>query len=418
MASQKGVAAQYVEAEKALRRSEERYRLLIEKFADPIVVFNGRYYIECNEAAVKLLGLSSKEEVLKSDFLELLPLRQPNGELSKERADVVVEKTLREGSCRAEWFIRNYAGREFWIEASLSKISFPDEQIVIFTVWRDITDKRKSEEAIRFTQFAVDHAATGIIWVGSDSHILYVNDETCRTLGYSKEELLNMTVQDINLDYPIEKWERVWLAVKKLGSVTVETVYRRKDGLNLPIELTANFMEYEGRGYLCAIVHDIRKRKRTEEELMEREEELRKKSSRLEEANTALKVLLKHRDEDRKDLENKFLSNVKELVLPYLDNLRKTRLDGHQQSCLDIIETNLSDIVSPFLQKMSLKVSNFTPTEIQVANMIKAGKTSKEIAEFMKVSTGTVDTHRNNIRSKLGLNKKKVNLRTYLLSLV
>ena len=148
-----------------------------------------------------------------------------------------------------------------------------------------------------------------------------------------------------------------------------------------------------------------------------REEELLVGSNRLEETNTALKVLLKHREDDKKELEDKFLSNIKSLVFPYIDRLKKARLDVDQMSYVDIIETNLNDILSPFLKKMLLKYSNFTPTEIQVANLIKVGKTTKEISALMRVSTGTVDTHRNNIRNKLAINKEKVNLRAYLLSL-
>lgn len=97
--------------------------------------------------------------------------------------------------------------------------------------------------------------------------------------------------------------------------------------------------------------------------------------------------------------------------------MKRGRLHPEQISYVDIVETNLNDILSPFLQKMSVKYANFTSTEIQVANLIKAGKTSKEIADIMNVSTGTIDTHRNNIRAKLNLNRKKINLRTYLNSL-
>jgi DNA-binding CsgD family transcriptional regulator len=116
-------------------------------------------------------------------------------------------------------------------------------------------------------------------------------------------------------------------------------------------------------------------------------------------------------------MEERFLSNVKELVIPYIEKLKRSRLDSGRMAYVDIIDANLNDIISPFLQKMSLRYTNFTPAEIQVANLIKVGKTSKEIAEILTVSPGTIDTHRNNIRSKLGLNKKKINLRTYLLSL-
>jgi DNA-binding CsgD family transcriptional regulator len=97
--------------------------------------------------------------------------------------------------------------------------------------------------------------------------------------------------------------------------------------------------------------------------------------------------------------------------------LKNGHLNDNQTAYIGILETNLSDIISPFLQKMTSRYSLFTPTEIQVANLIKSGKTSKEIAELMNVSTGTIDTHRNSIRSKLDLNKKKINLRTFLLSL-
>jgi DNA-binding CsgD family transcriptional regulator len=226
-----------------------------------------------------------------------------------------------------------------------------------------------------------------------------------------------MSVHDINPEYKQETWGTAWRNVKRVGSITVETLYKRKDGVIFPVELTGNYMEYDGRGYICAIVRDITERKKTEESLKKREEELQIESNRLEEANTALKVLLKHREDDKKEMEEKFLSNIKELVLPYVDKLKKSRLDSNQGAYLEIIEANMNDIISPFLQRMSLKYSNFTQTEIQVANLIKVGKTTKEIAELMKVSKGTIDTHRNNIRTKLGLNRKKVNLRAYLLSI-
>ena len=176
-------------------------------------------------------------------------------------------------------------------------------------------------------------------------------------------------------------------------------------------------MECEGGGYACSIIQNITSRKIIEESLKRREVELKLESNRLQEANTALKVLLKHRDDDRKELGGKLTANIKELVLPYIDKMKRGRLHPEQISYVDIVETNLNDILSPFLQKMSVKYANFTSTEIQVANLIKAGKTSKEIADIMNVSTGTIDTHRNNIRAKLNLNRKKINLRTYLNSL-
>jgi DNA-binding CsgD family transcriptional regulator len=103
--------------------------------------------------------------------------------------------------------------------------------------------------------------------------------------------------------------------------------------------------------------------------------------------------------------------------MPYVEKLRNSPLGSDQRSCVDILESNLKEIVSPFSHKLSSKYLGLTPKEIRVANLIKEGKTTKEIAEMINLSTKTVETHRDNIRKKLGIKHKKVNLRTYLSSL-
>jgi DNA-binding CsgD family transcriptional regulator len=127
-------------------------------------------------------------------------------------------------------------------------------------------------------------------------------------------------------------------------------------------------------------------------------------------------VLLKQRSEDKNELQGNVLSNVKELVGPYLDQLKKSRLSTRQQTLLRILESNLNNIVSPFLNRLSTRFLNLTPTEIRVINLIKEGKTNKEIAELLLISKNTVLFHRHNIRGKLNLKNTKINLRTHLLS--
>ena len=162
---------------------------------------------------------------------------------------------------------------------------------------------------------------------------------------------------------------------------------------------------------------DITEQKQAEEALKEREKELELKTHNLEEANIALKVLLKRRDEDKTELEEKILLNVKESVIPYLEKLKMSELDEKQKTHVSILESNLNDITSSFSHRLSSKYMNFTPTEIQIANLLRQGKTSKEIAELMNSSPKAVTFHRENIRRKLGLKNKKINLKSYLLSL-
>jgi DNA-binding CsgD family transcriptional regulator len=103
--------------------------------------------------------------------------------------------------------------------------------------------------------------------------------------------------------------------------------------------------------------------------------------------------------------------------MPYLEKIGSTRLDARQRAFLDIIEGHLNDVISPFLQRMSTLHLHLTPQEIQVASLVKTGKSTKEIADILGISTNAVDFHRKNIRQKFGLKNQKTNLRSFLMSL-
>lgn len=165
------------------------------------------------------------------------------------------------------------------------------------------------------------------------------------------------------------------------------------------------------------IEKEIEVRMGTELALIERGKESENKTHKLEELNAALKVLLKHRGEDKKELEEKVIANVKKLILPYVEKLNNSRLNDRQIVYLNIIKSNLEDIITPFLNQLSSKYSDLTPSEIQVAELVKEGKATKEIAELLNSSTGSIHFHRNNLRKKLGLRNTKTNLRSFLLTL-
>jgi DNA-binding CsgD family transcriptional regulator len=144
---------------------------------------------------------------------------------------------------------------------------------------------------------------------------------------------------------------------------------------------------------------------------------LEKKTQGLEELNMAMKVLLKKREEDKTDIEDNVMANIKELINPYFEKIKKTDLDDQQKAYLSILKSNLNEITSPFTRKMFLKHLSLTPTEIRIANLIRHGNSTKKIAKLLNTSPRTIETHRKNIRGKIGLQQKKENLRSYLMSL-
>jgi DNA-binding CsgD family transcriptional regulator len=168
--------------------------------------------------------------------------------------------------------------------------------------------------------------------------------------------------------------------------------------------------------FFAESVNDISIRKNAEETLKKREQELEIKTNRLEEINTALNVLLQKRDEDKKRLEDGVLFNMRRMIEPYVEKLKNSMLDEKQKLYVGILERNLNDIISTFPQAASSKYLKLTPMELEVANLVRQGKSTKEIAMGLDISYKTAQFHRENIRKKFNLKNRKDNLRTHLLS--
>lgn len=154
-----------------------------------------------------------------------------------------------------------------------------------------------------------------------------------------------------------------------------------------------------------------------QEALKLKETELQQEQKRLEETNIALRVLLGQREQDKSRIEETIYGNVDRLVLPYLEQLLQSNLSDKQRTLAEVINSNLKEIVSPFLKNIMTLNMILTPQEIEVANLVRSGRTSKEIADVLGISTSGVDFHRKKLRQKLGLTNSSTNLRSYLLSL-
>lgn len=227
--------------------------------------------------------------------------------------------------------------------------------------------------------------------------------------GYTALEISKMRFLDFFAGEDKETMAQS-IAVFTKGQTTLEADLTSKDGSKTAHFFTVSRVDIARTQWLVGIGVDITERKGMELAL-------RESAENLSEVNSALKALLRQRDEDRKEFEEAVLLNVKNLILPYFEKLRGSKLENNQKTWLDILETQLREITSPFTRKLTFQQMNLTPTEIRVAAMVKDGKTTKEIAEILGSSEKSISVHRNHIRSKLGLHGKRVNLEAYLASL-
>jgi DNA-binding CsgD family transcriptional regulator len=160
---------------------------------------------------------------------------------------------------------------------------------------------------------------------------------------------------------------------------------------------------------------DITQRKKVEKELRAREKELKRRAVKLEAFNITLRTILEQRDIDRKDLERRIMANIDDLIMPCIERLKGTALTKPAQVHVQHLQESLRTLTSPFLSRIKAS-AHLTTTELQIADYIKKGKSSKQIGSMMRLSPGTVDFHRNQIRRKLNLRGKKVSLQEYLLN--
>ncbi len=260
----------------------------------------------------------------------------------------------------------------------------------------------------------------GLTEVDENQVATYANEALCQMWGRSRDEIVGQNINHF-LDDENKEILSAQQESRKIGkSDSYEIVWTKKDGSELHA-LMSPTPYFDSNGKFkgsFAIVTDISKHKK-EKNILEfrvkkRTRELENKTKSLEEVNTALRVLLKQREEDKTMLEERMVLNIRELVLPFIERMKEDTLSDSQRGCLNIIESTLIDIVSPFLHKLAMEFSNLTPSEVQVANMVKYGKTTKEIAQILNLSAKTIEFYRKSIRKKVGITNKAINLRTFL----
>jgi PAS domain S-box-containing protein len=397
------------EVENKLRVSEEKYRSIFENAIEGIfqTTPEGRV-ITANSTFANMYGYDSPQEMINS-------ITDIGKEFYVNPRDRERFKSICEMQGSVEGFeeqVYRKDRKKAWVSINARIVRDENGKTLYYEgTIEDITQRKEMEVALRASEERyrtfIDSTTDGVFLKDQQLRYVIVNKMFRRFFNKNENEIVGKTDLEFRPGKDAEQSRQADLKSLRSSSIVIseeeigDKIYEiRRFAVNLA-EKT------KGVG---GFIRDITARKKTEEEL-------KTKSLNLEEVNAALRVLLKQRDQDKNEMEDKILSNVKKLVLPYIERLKEKRLDDEKKTYLNIIETNLKNIISPFVQKMSSTYSQFTPTEIRVANLIRDGKTIKEIAGISGVSENAVNHHRQNIRNKLGLNKQKANLRTYLMSL-
>ena len=401
---------------RTLRESEDIYKTIWDRSLAGIYVSQGGKFQIVSPIAVSFTGYSLDELIGKKSNSIIYPDDQ---ERVKRDATAMLSG---EHTAPYEFRIMTKQGKICWVMETVTSTIFKGKPAILGNSM-DITLRKmvgeKLQESENLYRAIFETTGTATIIIEADKMISLLNSEFEKMTGYKREEWEGK-----------KKWTE-YVALRDLSRMKKYHALRRKDPAAAPRNYEHDLIDHEGRirhmfltvdmipgtKKSVASFTDITEWKEAERGLKKREKELRIKSRSLEELNTTLRVLLKEREGDREELEGKVLSNVQAFVLPYVDKLRRGRLDTKAIAYVDIMESNLVDIISPFSRKISLKYRHLTPKEIQIANFIKEGKTSKEIADLLNVSKSAVDIHRYRLRNKLGLNKVKANLRSHLATL-
>lgn len=367
-----------------------------------------------NREFEKLTGYTKKEVEGKKSWSELI-VKEEQGMLRELHGFMRTEPDRVKLNYETRLIGRNGNVRNVFVTAGMI-MGTKESTASIF----DITEKKaaqkylkESESKFRLLVENLPNTVSYIAALDGSSTTLYVSPQIRRILGYTPEEYNEN--QDIWVEclHPDDK-ERILAEVAHCRKTKVPFVseYRMitKDGREIWVSDEA-FVVKDNRDlslFLIGVNRDITKRKQAEIDLVS-------KNQKLEEMNIALNVILSKREEYKHEIEEKILTNIREMIAPYIIKLKKNGLDAQQNILIEIIESNLREISSSFACTLSSPFFKLTPKEINVANLLRLGRSTKEICDLLVSTDKAVAFHRGNIRRKLGLQKKKITLRSYLM---
>jgi PAS domain S-box-containing protein len=252
-------------------------------------------------------------------------------------------------------------------------------------------------------------AGNGIMLVDEGFRIVKANQRACGIYGRAVDQMVGLDVRDLTDDSGREVLEACLSAREEQAGRSGEMAGLRIDGGFLPTSITVTSVAIDERRFWTVIVRDISRQKALEERL-------RFEKTQTEEMNVTLRNVLKSIDGERRQFERKMAGKIRDELLPVLERLNQETSAGVRASYLDLVRDQLIGLTKGFETELDAHLLKLSRTEIAICRLIRAGRTSKEICEALNLAFETVQTHRKNIRRKLGLNGRSVNLHAFLAS--
>jgi len=370
-----------------------------------------------NKAAEKISGYSREKVIGHGKIWEwLYPDKQYRNDIFAKALRIIEQG---ETAKDFETTIRCKNGQYrviSWFSQSLS-----DEKgniIGSIAVGSDVTERKQAEEALRDSEekFRTLAETAGVaIFIYKENRFLYVNPIMEKVLGFTEKEILNMNVWDlIHPDFREIVQQRAIARLKKEDlPLRYEVKVITKEGQSLWVDFSTGIIEYERKPAALGTAIDISERKQVEEALRQSEQKLSEQNFMLEQKNIALRELMDQVKAEKEKMEDHIKKNIIHLLFPLLERM-KMKGSKIDPIAINLLEENLKNLTSPFGAEISKKMIRLTQREIEISNLIKSGLSSKEIAKLSDISVRSVTTHRNNIRKKLGIQNKDINLTTYL----